>query len=435
MSPIRNIEPRLRENIRVRLGHTVPAKIEGKTRPAALDTFKLTSPHQSLIERAAQQYGGKVEPFDGQRSADKWQVVTECSELPCAIPPINGFSQWYELWSGGGCQRRCDGVRELLGDTPCVCPEDLAERAELAAKVKPEGCRATTRITVVLYELGEMTGARLDTHSAYASSELLFLESLYAAARERRTMVPATLRIGERPAKDGKGMVKVPEVVVDIAAGMQTMGLAGRTAGQLAAATGQAALPPPDPSFGGPNQPIDVGGGLPPATKPESEKSRQRQVAEEIVESIFAVGMRDEEGATFISLVTSGRGTSPNILGPGEEAAARKFLTQIERRQLEIDFSVPCFINTNGERLHVHHNAREVWLSPDAPPPNWRVLAEGAGVTKATVLRKARETAAEMQLDAPSSIDDIVDEDLAAVVRTWLDTQARERAEKAGAPA
>src|SRR3954453_14686912 len=98
------------------------------------------------------------------------------------------------MWSGGGCQRRCDGIRELLGDTPCMCPEDLAERAELAGK--GEACKATTRITVVLYELGEMTGARLETHSAYASSELLFLESLYAAARERKTLVPATLRIG-----------------------------------------------------------------------------------------------------------------------------------------------------------------------------------------------------------------------------------------------
>jgi hypothetical protein len=437
MSPIVTNRPRLRENIHIRLGQQVPAKKksgEDTTRPKALDTFRITSPHRALVDLAAQLYGGEVKPFVGGKSADRWEVVTERSELPCAIPPIDGFSQWLELWSGGGCTRRCNGVRELLGDVPCLCPDDLEERAALAQK--GEACKSTTRLTVVLYELGELTGARIETHSNYAASELLFLESLYAAARERRTLVPAEVRIGERPAKDGKGMVKVPEVAVSTAVGLQTMGLAGASQRQLEAATEQAAIGAPDPSFGMPRQPIDVGG--PPPADPSTGEVK-RPTWEELAETAMVV-IGDEAGAkVFFALITAGRGTNPKILNETESTAARAFLTQIERGTLEIDFKAeggPCFMDPKGgEHLHVHHSSTAVRISANPPPPNWRKLWREAGVTEGALMRRAREAAAEMQLDVPSSTADLVDEDLVAVLMSWLAEQKALKAEKTGAPA
>jgi hypothetical protein len=432
MSPIQDIQPRLRQIIRIRMGQKVPAKKQGETRPEALDTWRLTSPHQAVIDRCAELWGGKVEEMADPSSADRWEVTTETSVLPCAIPPIDGFSQWYETWGAGGCQRRCDGVRELIDDTECLCGPDPEERV----------CKPTTRVTVVLTDIDELAGARLESHGYNAASELAYVEAMFAAARARRTLIPAELRIAPRTGKKNGKTVHfvVPELAVRMGATLEALGMAGVPAQQLQAAADQAALPAPDPTFGPAAAPAEVS--PPPASSPKSTRAASentRSVAEEIIESIFAVGMRDEEGATFIRLVTDGRGVNPKILNDVEVAAVRNLLTQIERRELEINFEAdggPCFVDArSGERLYVHHTSRAVTVDNNPPPPNWKALASAAGLTKVAVLRRARDAAAEMQLDVPNAVEDIVDEDLAAVLVSWLEDQAHERADKAGAPA
>lgn len=423
--PINDIQPRLRQIIRVRMGQKVPAKKKGETRPEALTTWRLTSPHQGVIEQCAALWGGKVEEMADPASADRWEVITEASVLPCAIAPIDGFSQWYETWSAGGCQRRCDGLRELIGDTECLCGPDPDERV----------CKPTTRVTLVLTDIDELAGARLESHGYNAASELAYVEAMFAAARARRTMIPAELRIAARTAKKDGHTVHfvVPEVAVRMGATLEALGMAGVPAQQLEAAAERAALPAPDPSFGPPAQPVEASPA--PAASPtaeereEKETSRQRRVAEEIIESISAVSMTEEEGVQFIRLVTDGRSGNPMHLNDTEAAAARGFLTQIERRQLDIDFSGPNFVDVGtGERLYVHHNSRSVTVGANEPAPDWKKLARQAGLTVTKVLRRAREQAAEMQLAVPSSIEDVVDEDLVAVLRTWLDEQTREKA-------
>src|SRR5688572_2796212 len=117
------LQRRARELGRIRIGQVVKGS-NGKTRPEKLDRFRLTAASKPLLEGVARLYGGSVAawtPANGGPS--QWEVVTTSTRLPVLVPP-QPVSQFYELWSGGGCQRRCDGERELLSEKPCLCDPD-----------------------------------------------------------------------------------------------------------------------------------------------------------------------------------------------------------------------------------------------------------------------------------------------------------------------
>lgn len=158
---IERLAPRLREIGRIRIGATNAAN-----RPVKLETFRLTSPNQASIIRAAQLWGGTPEEWmDAPSEGVQWQVVTETAELPVLVPPqdIEG-SQYLELWSGGGVQRRCDGRIELLTGGPCIC------QAEGNGDEPP--CRTTTHLQVILAMLPDVGVWRITTHGYYAAVEL-----------------------------------------------------------------------------------------------------------------------------------------------------------------------------------------------------------------------------------------------------------------------
>src|SRR5690625_704990 len=104
-----DLQRRIAEIGRIRIGQQVESK-GGRSRPAKLDTFRLTSNDPQRIKQAAEVYGGQ--PREWQSPADKaFEVVTEATALDVMVPPSDmAFSQHYELWSAGGCQRRCDGA-------------------------------------------------------------------------------------------------------------------------------------------------------------------------------------------------------------------------------------------------------------------------------------------------------------------------------------
>ena len=113
---ILTLQRRLREAGRIRIGQQVKAA-NGKTRPAKLDAFRLTSADKVAMDAAATLYGGEVKEWDGAPIGKMWELFTAANSLPVVIPPAaTAFSQFYEAWSGGGCTRRCDGERELLTD-------------------------------------------------------------------------------------------------------------------------------------------------------------------------------------------------------------------------------------------------------------------------------------------------------------------------------
>jgi hypothetical protein len=188
--PILVLQQRLRELGRIRIGQKV-ATAKGGTRPAKLDRFRLTSPSRELLDRVAAKYGGTVAPWTPDGGAEQFEVITDAKRMPIHVPP-QPVSQYFELWSGGGCQRRCDGITELLKDRPCICGPDPEQRQ----------CKPTTRLNVVLSEIEGVGVWRLESHGYYAALELPGVAELLAQAGG---YVEAFLGLEQRTAKrDGK---------------------------------------------------------------------------------------------------------------------------------------------------------------------------------------------------------------------------------------
>ncbi len=197
--PILEIQSRMYERGRIRIGQK-----GAKGQPEKLDRFRFTSAARENLVPIAQAYGGEVLdwlPADGRK---QYEVITDSTRVPILLPP-NPVSQWLELWSGGGCQRRCDGIRDVITDSPCLCGPDPDDRA----------CKPTTRLNVVLRDMPGIGVWRLESHGWNAAVELPGLAAFVAAADG---MVPAFLTLEERVTKsDGKTRrFMVPGIDVDV---------------------------------------------------------------------------------------------------------------------------------------------------------------------------------------------------------------------------
>jgi len=175
---------------RIRLGEKIPVGNAGKSRPAKLETFRFTSPSEGYIKDLAELYGGEAREWDNNGKPE-WEVYSEAKSIP-VIAVRGGMSQWLEHWSGGGCQRRCDGEREILSDSPCICASENRERV----------CKPTTRLSVMLPELEAIGVWRLESHGWNAAAEIPAVAEL---AQFVGDLVPAILHLVERRSvKDGK---------------------------------------------------------------------------------------------------------------------------------------------------------------------------------------------------------------------------------------
>lgn len=195
--PIVTLQQQMRELGRIRTGVTVPASGNKRARPGKLETFRLTSDEQGLIDAAAAMYGGVVSAWgEGQ-----WEVITTSASLDILVPPWQALSQWFELWSAGGCQRRCDGQIEALTDHQCLCPVDPAERRALANANPPGACKPTTRLNVMLPALPGLGVWRLESHGYYAAVELAGAARILALATRAGNPLAARLRLDQRTKK------------------------------------------------------------------------------------------------------------------------------------------------------------------------------------------------------------------------------------------
>lgn len=191
MSPIAALRPRIREAGRIRIGEKVRTK-SGKTAPAKLEVFRLTSPDMQAIRSAAEIYGGEPRRWTGAPVGEQWELYTKAKVLSVLIPPTGmAFSQFYELWSGGGCQRRCDGTREVISDSACLCASDPEQRE----------CKPHTRLSVLLVDLEGLGLWRLDTQGWNAAEELAGTVQLIEAAQRGGRLLPAKLGLEQRQAK------------------------------------------------------------------------------------------------------------------------------------------------------------------------------------------------------------------------------------------
>lgn len=201
MSPIVEIQRRMMELGRIRLGSKGP-----KGEPRKLDKFRMTSASRALLEAAAELYGGKVQAWENAPDQGYFELFTDSAELDIVLPPVFSdrdgqptvpYSQWFELWSGGGCQRRCDGDTEMLSGKPCLCMplENGDERA----------CKPTTRLNVMLPRVPGLGVWRLESHGWNAAALLPGTVEVLMLAAAQQQFIPAVLRLEQRSSKrDGQ---------------------------------------------------------------------------------------------------------------------------------------------------------------------------------------------------------------------------------------
>lgn len=200
------VQRRAREIGRIRIGVQTPVMRDGQqlvrhgkpvTRPAALSTFRFTTQDQTTAVKIAEQFGGEARRWEGAPVGEQWEVVTDASAIDVIIPPgESSTSQWMEMWTRGGCLRRCDGETETLTGSPCKCPTDADARRELAAR--GDACTPHTRVSVILPDLPDIGVWRLETQGFYAALELGGVADFLAQAGAQGIMVPAKLRIEQR---------------------------------------------------------------------------------------------------------------------------------------------------------------------------------------------------------------------------------------------
>jgi hypothetical protein len=179
-----DLQRRLREAGRIRLGEQVPTK-DGKRRPRKLDHFRFTSRSQQMIERVAALYGGQWRPWDNGGKPE-FEVQTTATQIPVCVPTSMSFSQAYEVWGGGFCTQRCDGQWDGVRDCPCDCDPD--------GRV----CKITTRLSLILPEVGGIGTWRLESHGYYSASELAGVIDVIEAAAGAGIAIPAELGLDQR---------------------------------------------------------------------------------------------------------------------------------------------------------------------------------------------------------------------------------------------
>jgi hypothetical protein len=172
--PIIDLQRRMRQLGEIRIGHVVSGvskKGTAYTRPAKLNHFRFTSPSREILASVAALYGGEVQPWTPANGGpSEFEVYSTTNRLPVLIPPQNAVSQWYELYAGSKCQRRCDGVTEHKADRPCMCNPERRD------------CSITTRVNVMLRDVPALGQWLLVSKGYYAAVELPPAAELLAQA-------------------------------------------------------------------------------------------------------------------------------------------------------------------------------------------------------------------------------------------------------------
>lgn len=196
--PIITLQQRLREVGRIRLGRKMGNKLE------KLTTFRFTSFDRRSVQAAADLWGGVVVECTTPDLEGQFEVVTNAAEIPIMASPMDP-TQYMELWSGGGCQRRCDGQTELISGKPCMCDAGAEE------------CKPTTRLPVILPDLPGLGVWRLESHGIHAAAELIQSFEMLRALNGRREMAEGLLAIEERRRKKNGKTVRFIVPVIRIA--------------------------------------------------------------------------------------------------------------------------------------------------------------------------------------------------------------------------
>lgn len=182
-------------------------------RPQRSETWILTSHEREYVEVAAELWGGEVhdwKPLNG--SIKQWRVVTGAVSIDAILPPGDPLNQNNELWSGGGCQRRCDGITEKISRRPCICLAQHGEEWYLLPKGKV--CSATTRLNVLLPDMPDLGVWRAETKSFYAADAMAGQVDTVLQGTGGQGLVPVRMTIQQRQVVRQGKTKKFPVVMV-----------------------------------------------------------------------------------------------------------------------------------------------------------------------------------------------------------------------------
>jgi len=204
--PILEVQRRAVEVGRIRAGEK-----GGRGEPRKLDKWRLTSKDERRLQAAAEVYGGKVREWKDRPG--EWELYTTTAELTIMLLPGQLPTTWYELWSRGGCQRRCDGQHELIGDVACICNGEEQDRQ----------CSPHTRLSVMLPDLPGIGSWLLQSSGWNAAAELAGSADLLQRASAAGVLLPARLILEQRTEVKGGQTRKFAVPVIDIGVSMNQL--------------------------------------------------------------------------------------------------------------------------------------------------------------------------------------------------------------------
>jgi hypothetical protein len=410
--PILDIQRRGQQIGRIRIGQQVAVikdgKDTGKTRPARLDTFRLTTGSRHEAAAIAELLGGEVREWNGE-----WEVITSRDEISVMVPPRDQvISQWYEMWNKGGAIRRCDSRREQISGGPCLCPhaddhEDreavdraALRRADLARMSPPQACKLATRISVMIPDLPGLGVFRLDTSSYYAATEIGDAAALLQAARDRGVFLPAILRIEQRTRVAGGQTKKFPVPVLEVLSTFRQI-----ATGQLDGAGIAAQLPPaPGQSRAiAAGERVITGKALPHGSKPPADDGQWPQEPEEPADGELA----EDETDWFAADMAAAKAFTTN------EAGAALWRAAAGRYRAGVYGKDEATLIQNTIRARREYLAAAARLADDDP---WAVKVAGLGD----------------EVDAANALDELaalevtgaVDQGRAALIRAAIQARA-----------
>lgn len=234
--PLTNLARRVPQAGRLRTGIQVPKRSGDGTRPSTIETWRATSHDENAIREIAKIYGGTPRPWTDAPTAGQWEVVTESSTLDIVLPPNPlGEPPWetpiYELWSGGGCQRRCDG---LAAQVPVQGP-DGAEMNEVPCICNARGamtCTPHTRLTVILPDVPFGGVWRYESAKSWNVAQEMpgmvdLIRSLQDEGLSRAVLALETRRSGQTGKPFTIPVLRVPASFNEIVAGANQVAVLG----------------------------------------------------------------------------------------------------------------------------------------------------------------------------------------------------------------
>jgi len=216
--PVKDFGRRMVEHGRIRLG------IKAGKAMKSIDTFRFTSADETAIRQLAEQFGGEAHPWSDPKASptNQWEVVSQASEIAVWIIP-GGLDVNYEMWSGGGCVRRCDGIdcetsqRSFDADyepvmVPCIC----------SSKGKLE-CRPYTRLNVIIPSIRFGGSWRLESKGWNAAEELPGMADMLANIQDGGHL-RGRLRLEHRQSQGGRRKFVVPTLAIDVSVNEMLVG-------------------------------------------------------------------------------------------------------------------------------------------------------------------------------------------------------------------